>query len=111
MSEPMTERNPADVLADRLDELRREMELRFSGLFVENAVNRLSAAANFLRQPTQTDAMRLQGQAEGFAAAVQQLRDMSAQKPNPTLAVPAAYLADILEQSRISRKALEVTNG
>ena len=44
----------AAIIADRLDELRREMELRFSGEFVENAVNRLDAAANFLRQSKAT---------------------------------------------------------
>lgn len=41
-----------ETVAARLDELRSEMELRFTGEFIENAVNRLSAAANFLRQPT-----------------------------------------------------------
>ena len=39
----------AELHADRLHELRREMELRFGGEFVENAVNRLDAASNFLR--------------------------------------------------------------
>ena len=45
--------------------------------------------------------MRRQGQDEGFAAAVQELRDMSARKPLPTLWHAASVLADSLEQSRI----------
>jgi hypothetical protein len=58
-----------------------------------------------LRQPP-SDAMRQQGQAEGFAAAVQQLRDYSAQKPKHRLAQEAQQLADSLEQSRIPCAAL-----
>ena len=38
------------LIADRLDELRKEMELRFTGEFVDNAVNRLDSASNFLRR-------------------------------------------------------------
>ena len=51
--------------------------------------------------------MRRQGQDEGFAAAVQELRDMSARKPLPTLWHAASALADSLEQSRIPCQALE----
>lgn len=50
---------------------------------------------------------RAQGQDEGFAAAVQELRDMSARKPLPTLWHAASVLADSLEQSRIPCQALE----
>jgi hypothetical protein len=42
----------AEVWADKLHELSREMEIRFSGEFVENAVNRLHAVAGFLRRTT-----------------------------------------------------------
>lgn len=51
--------------------------------------------------------IRRQGQDEGFAAAVQELRDMSARKPLPTLWHAASVLADSLEQSRIPCQALE----
>lgn len=44
---------------------------------------------------------REKGQAEGFAAAVQQLRDMAAQKPPAPLWHAASLLADSLERSRI----------
>ena len=50
---------------------------------------------------------RAQGQDEGFAAAVQELRGMSARKPLPTLWHAASVLADSLEQSRIPCQALE----
>ena len=52
------------------------------------------------------DAMRQQGHGEGFAAAIQQLRDMSAQKPINALTAPAAVLANSLEQSRSVAQSL-----
>lgn len=55
----------------------------------------------------EVEAMRQQGQAEGFAAAVQQLRDMGGMKPPPALWHAASLLADSLEQSRIPRTALQ----
>ena len=48
--------------------------------------------------------MRLQGQAEGFAGAVQWLRDRGAMKPPATLWHAAEILADQMEQSRIAAK-------
>ena len=47
------------------------------------------------------EAARKQGQDEGFAAAVQWLRDRSAQKPAAYLALEADVLANGLENSRI----------
>lgn len=55
--------------------------------------------------------MREQGQAEGFAAAVQQLRDYSAQKPPATPWYAASILADQLEQSRIPSRVLGKEDG
>jgi hypothetical protein len=49
---------------------------------------------------------REQGQAEGFAAAVAQLRAISGTKPKGRLWHEASLLADSLEQSRIPRAAL-----
>jgi len=48
---------------------------------------------------------RRRGQEEGFAAAVAQLRDMSAIKPRATLYREAGILADHLEQSRVALSA------
>lgn len=106
----MTEPNPADVLAKATKAMEHCFDAyEYSSWALVHGDALLEALAAALRQQAQPtpDAMREQGQAEGFAAAVQQLRDMSAQKPNPALAVPAAHLADILEQSRIPSAALE----
>lgn len=51
------------------------------------------------------DGLRRQGQDEGFAAAVAQLRGMSAQKPPASLHHAASLLADSLERSRIPCQA------
>jgi len=53
--------------------------------------------------------VRAEGQAEGFAAAVQQLRDMRGQKPQPAFARVAEMLALRLEQSRIPCAAIRET--
>jgi hypothetical protein len=50
---------------------------------------------------------REQGQAEGFAAAVQWLRDRSAMKPPASLWHAASLLADQMEQSRIPAAAVD----
>lgn len=80
----------------------------------------LSLATDALRNPDGPEAaealasIRLQGQAEGFAAAVQWLRDRSAMKPAPTLSHAASILADQMEQSRIpasARALLETDHG
>lgn len=55
--------------------------------------------------------IRRRGQDEGFAAAVQQLRDMGAVKPTPSHAAIAALLADSLERSRIPCAALSQPLG
>lgn len=50
--------------------------------------------------------LRIQGQREGFAAAVQWLRERSASKPRAPLWEEAHTLADQLEQSRIPFQTL-----
>ena len=53
--------------------------------------------------------VRAEGQAEGFASAIQQLRDMRGQKPQPAFARVAEMLALRLEQSRIPCAAIRET--
>jgi len=55
--------------------------------------------------------LREAGQAEGFAAAVAQLRDMAARKPPATLHHAATILADQLEQSCIPTSALRTDDA
>lgn len=64
------------------------------------------AAAALATKDAEIAAMRLQGQEEGFAAAVQWLRDRSAMKPPATLFHAATLLADQMEQSRKPAAAL-----
>lgn len=63
-----------------------------------------------IEQEPDVEAVRRQGQDEGFAAAVAQLRGMSANKPPANLAPETNMLADMLEQSHIARAALGATN-
>lgn len=55
--------------------------------------------------------LREQGQVEGFAAAISQLRDLSAQKPTHLLAEVGQRLADHLEQSRQACSATPITTA
>jgi hypothetical protein len=65
-------------------------------------IAKLPALIDQLEADGGAEVMRLQGQAEGFAAAVQWLRDRSAMKPPATLFHAATILADQMEQSRIA---------
>lgn len=58
-------------------------------------------AASTVAQGDDAQQLREKGQGEGFAAAIQWLRDRSAMKPPATLWHAAAILADQLERSRI----------
>lgn len=58
-----------------------------------------------LEEMARMEAIRRQGQEEGFAAAVQQLRGLDAQKPPHPYSHEAMLLADYLEQSRIPAEA------
>jgi hypothetical protein len=90
------------------------LEHRYSE-YEGDAVNELAEEIARHRLASQSEstarveAMREQGQAEGFAAAVAQLRALSAQNPPATLHHAASLLADSLEESRQpARAALHV---
>ena len=86
-----------------------ELETQLRGatiMFSDNADTITTLRADLAKAVEGRDAMRQQGQGEGFAEAVQQLRDMSAQKPLNALAAPAAVLANRLERSRSAAQSL-----
>ena len=84
-----------------------ETQLRGATIMFSDTADTIAALRAELATAVEgRDAMRQQGQGEGFAAAIQQLRDMSAQKPLNALTAPAAVLANSLEQSRSVAQSL-----
>ena len=86
-----------------------ELETQLRGatiMFSDTADTIATLRADLAKVVEGCDAMRQQGHGEGFAAAIQQLRDMSAQKPINALTAPAAVLANSLEQSRSVAQSL-----
>jgi len=102
----------ADRAIDTIATLRAkvsELETQLRGatiMFADTADTIATLRADLAKAVEGCDAMRQQGQGEGFAAAIQQLRDMSAQKPINALTAPAAVLANSLEQSRSVAQSL-----
>mgnify|MGYP006053237341 CR=1 FL=1 len=86
-----------------------ELETQLRGatiMFADTADTIATLRADLAKAVEGLEGARQQGQGEGFAAAVQQLRDMSAQKPLNALTAPAAVLANSLEQSRSVAQSL-----
>ena len=85
------------------DECPPDMRARYINL----ARAALSAMPDPLAMAKAMQDGQMQGQAEGFAGAVQWLRERSACKPPATLWHAASILADQLEQSRIPMSAID----
>ena len=111
--------NPMDERSELVERLRKRSEWRDeidggTRDLLEDAadeIERLAALTPSEQGSGLREALeeaRQKGQREGFAAAVQQLRDMSATKPKSKLADEAALLATSLEQSRIPVDALSI---
>jgi len=98
------DRDAADALDDALGFLTaNERPIVEQSL----AAHRIAAEA---RVSAREEVLRVQGQAEGFAAAVAQLRNMSATKPPASLSHAASILADSLDNSRKPGQSLH-TDG
>lgn len=113
---------PAIQVTDKAREVRelQDQVRRHSGCIVSihdiaAVLLTLEALAMHKQQAEGVDVarekMRQQGQDEGFAAAVQWLRDRSAMKPRASLWSAALELADQMEQSRAPHQALSNADG
>ena len=100
---------PGAVPGDLVGRLQLHKSWRDSHGELNDAPNEAAAAIQSLT--AERDAMRLQGQSEGFAAAVAWLRDRGAMKPRPMFSLAAETLADQMEQSRIPGQARALLEG